>query len=49
MNGVSDVIVINGCNQTDEMHTALRTIHNESVFTGAAKPMIGKYEQIEAI
>lgn len=49
MNSVSDVILMNGCNQTDGFLAVLRTIHDERVYMDAANLLSGKYKQIEAI
>lgn len=49
MNGVSDVILMNGCNQICGFRAVLRTIHGKRVYVDAANLLIGKYKQIEAI
>ncbi|KAF5415549.1 MAG: hypothetical protein C5S48_05400 [Candidatus Methanogaster sp.] len=49
MNGVSDVIIMNGYNRTDGFRAVLRTIYDERVYVDAANLLIGKYKQIEAI
>ena len=49
MNSVSDVIIMNGCNQTEEYDVVLRTIPNVSVFTYVTDMPIAKDNQIRVI